>query len=94
VIRQTGTDVRRSAAAILREMIADKQLPFPITDFCKRWHPLLNRAGINKPGGTREENYHFHDVRTHFASELIRRNTNPLVVQNFFAHLDMSITNI
>ena len=44
--------------------------------------------------GTREENYHFHDLRTYFASELIRRNTNPLIVQNLFAHSDMSITNI
>jgi len=25
---------------------------------------------------------------------LIRKNTNPLVIQNLFAHSDMSITNI
>lgn len=86
--------INATAAAILRDMIADRQLPFPITDFRKRWHPLLIRAKINKPGGTREENYHFHDLRTYFASELIRRNTNPLIVQNLFAHSDMSITNI
>ena len=49
---------------------------------------------INKRGGTREENYHFHDLRSYFASELIRRNTNPLIVQNLFAHSDMSITSI
>lgn len=83
-----------TAAGVLREMIADGQLPFPLKDFRKRWHPLLIRAGINKLGGTREENYHFHDLRSYFASELIRRNTNPLVVQNLFAHSDMSITNI
>lgn len=99
VIRSKGRPPRlvpmnKTAASTLRAMIADGQLPFPLKDFRKRWHPLLIRAGINKPGGTREENYHFHDLRTYFASELIRRNTNPLVVQNLFAHSDMSITNI
>lgn len=99
VIRSKGrpprsVPINSTAASILREMIADKQLPFPIKDFRKRWHPLLIRANINKDGGTREENYHFHDLRSYFASELIRRNTNPLVVQNLFAHSDMSITNI
>lgn len=83
-----------TATSVLQDMIAERQLPFPIKDFRKRWHPLLIRAGINKPGGTREENFHFHDLRSYFASELIRRNTNPLVIQNLFAHSDMSITNI
>ncbi len=86
--------INTTAASVLRDLIADKQLPFPIVDFRKRWHPVLVRAKINKPEGTREENYHFHDLRTYFASELIRRNTNPLIVQNLFAHSDMSITNI
>lgn len=86
--------INATAASVLRDLIADKQLPFPIVDFRKRWHPVLVRAKINKPDGTREENYHFHDLRTYFASELIRRNTNPLIVQNLFAHSDMSITNI
>lgn len=99
VIRSKGRPPRlvpmnATAASILRDMIAERQLPFPIKDFRKRWHPLLIRAGINKVGGTREENYHFHDLRSYFASELIRRNTNPLVIQNLFAHSDMSITNI
>jgi len=99
VIRSKGRPPRlvpmnATAASVLRDMIADHQLPFPIKDFRKRWHPLLIRAGINKLGGTREENYHFHDLRSYFASELIRRNTNPLVVQNLFAHSDMSITTI
>lgn len=99
VIRSKGRPPRlvpmnKTAASVLRAMIADNQLPFPLKDFRKRWHPLLIRAGINEPGGTREENYHFHDLRSYFASELIRRNTNPLIVQNLFAHSDMSITNI
>ena len=99
VIRSKGrpprlVPINATAATVLRAMIADEQLPFPLKDFRKRWHPALIRAGINKPEGTREENYHFHDLRSYFASELIRRNTNPLVVQNLFAHSDMSITNI
>ncbi|MGE3384998.1 MAG: tyrosine-type recombinase/integrase [Pyrinomonadaceae bacterium] len=49
---------------------------------------------MNKKGGTGEENYHFHDLRSYFASELIKRNTNPLIVQNLFGHSDMSITTI
>lgn len=43
-------------------------------------------------GGTREENYHFHDLRSCFASERINRNTNPLIVQNMFDQSDMSTT--
>lgn len=99
VIRSKGrpprsVPINSTATEVLRDMIADKQLPFPVTDFRKRWHAVLVRAKINKEGGTREENYHFHDLRSYFASELIRRNTNPLIVQNLFAHSDMSITNI
>ena len=83
-----------TATKILKAMIEDEQLPFPLKDFRKRWHAALRNAGINKRGGTREENYHFHDLRSYFASELIRRNTNPLIVQNLFAHSDMSITTV
>ncbi len=83
-----------TATKVLRAMIEDKQLPFPVKDFRKRWHTALRNAGINKNGGTREENYHFHDLRSYFASELIRRNTNPLIVQNLFAHTDMSIATV
>lgn len=83
-----------SATTVLKDMIADGQLPFPVKDFRKRWYSALRNAGINKKDGTREENYHFHDLRSYFASELIKRNTNPLIVQNLFAHSDMSITTI
>lgn len=79
---------------VLQAMIEDSQLPFPVKDFRKRWYTALRNAGINKKGGTREENYHFHDLRSYFASELIKRNTNPLIVQNLFAHSDMSITTV
>ncbi|MFN0279387.1 MAG: tyrosine-type recombinase/integrase [Pyrinomonadaceae bacterium] len=83
-----------TATKVLRAMIEDKQLPFPVKDFRKRWYTALRNAGINEKNGTREENYHFHDLRSYFASELIRRNTNPLIVQNLFAHSDMSITTV
>ena len=83
-----------TATKVLKAMIEDQQLPFPLKDFRKRWHTALRNAGINKRGGTREENYHFHDLRSYFASELIRRYTNPLIVQNLFAHSDMSITTV
>ncbi len=86
--------INASAAAVLKDMIADGQLPFPVKDFRKRWYTALRNAGINKRGGMREENYHFHDLRSYFVSELIKRNTNPLIVQNLFAHSDMSITTI
>ncbi len=86
--------LNKTVASTLRAKIADGQLHFPLKDFRKRWHPLPIREGINKPGGTREENYHFHDLRTYSASDLIRRNTNPLAVQNLVAHSDMGITNI
>ncbi len=86
--------INATATKVLKAMIEDNQLPFPVKDFRKRWHTALRNAGINKRGGTREENYHFHDLRSYFASELIRRNTNPLIVQNLFAHSDMSITTV
>lgn len=65
-----------------------------IKDFGKRWRNMLIRAGINEKSGNREDNFHFHDLRTEFASELIKRNTNPKVVQQLFAHSDTSITDI
>lgn len=52
--------INATAAKILRTMIEDRQLPFPVKDFRKRWYTALRNAGINKKGGTREENYHFH----------------------------------
>lgn len=76
----------------LQQMIADGQLPFPLKDFRKRWHRALIAAGINKPGGSREDNYHFHDLRKEFASNLIRKNVNPEIVQQLFAHSAMNIT--
>lgn len=73
--------INASAAVVLKDMIADGQLPFPVKDFHTRCYSALRNAGINKKDRAREENYHFHDLRSHFASELIKRNTNPPNVQ-------------
>lgn len=67
-------------------MIKDSQIPFPLKDFRKRWHKALDAAGI--------EGFNFHDLRKEFASELIRNNVNPNVVQKLFAHSSLSITDI
>lgn len=67
---------------------------FIIKDFRKRWYRALLSAGINKEDGTREENYHFHDIRSWLSQRLLKRNTNSKIVQNLFAHSDQSITDI
>lgn len=82
------------ALTTLRDMITDGQLPFPLKDFRKRWSKALIAAGINEKDGKRGDNFTFHDLRKEFASELIRRNVNPNVVQKLFAHSDMAITNV
>lgn len=64
----------------------------PIHNFRTRWDKLLVRCGINKKGGTREENFHFHDLRTEFGSQLLRNNVNPEVIRRLYAHSTMQIT--
>lgn len=44
--------INASATAVLKAMIADDQLPFPVKDFRKRWYMALRNAGINKKDGT------------------------------------------
>jgi integrase len=75
-----------TAVATLREMYQSGNLPFPLKDFRKRWWRALRSANIS--------NFTFHDLRKEFASELIRKNVNPTIVQKLFAHSDMSITNV
>lgn len=75
-----------TAASTLQAMKSDGQLPFPLKDFRKRWQKALKAAGI--------EGFNFHDLRKEFASELIRNNVNPNVVQKLFAHSSLSITDI
>lgn len=64
----------------------------PITDFRTRWKKLLVRADINKADGTREQNFHFHDLRTELASTLLRNNVNPELIRQLYAHSSMQIT--
>lgn len=81
-----------TATVILRAMISDGQLPFPITDFRRRWNRITREAKINFAGGKRGENFTFHDLRKEFASELLRRNVNPELINQLFAHSTMQIT--
>lgn len=83
-----------TALTTLRAMNAAQQLPFPLKDFRRRWSRTLIAAGINRKEGKRGENFTFHDLRKEFASELIRNNVNPNIIQKLFAHSDMSITNV
>lgn len=85
--------INATAAAMLKEMIADGHLPFPVNDFRKRWHTALRDAGINKKGGTRKR------IITSTICELLRKRANQekhesVDIQNLFAHSDMSITTI
>jgi integrase len=64
----------------------------PIHDFRTRWEKLLIRAKINKKDGTREENFHFHDLRTELASTLVRNNVNPEIIRQLYDHSSMQIT--
>lgn len=84
------------AAEVLKYLCSkvEKGDLFLIKDFRKRWHKALIDAGINKEDGTREENYHFHDIRSWLSQRLLKRNTNSKVIQNLFAHSDESITDI
>src|SRR6185369_10101709 len=75
-----------TAINTLRLMLSKSILPFPLKDFRKRWRRALNDASI--------ANFRFHDLRKEFASELIRNNVNPNIVQQLFAHSDMKITNV
>jgi integrase/recombinase XerD len=75
-----------TAVTTLRLMREHGQLPFPLKDFRKRWFRALKAAKI--------EGYRFHDLRKEFASELIRKNVNPTIVQKLFAHSSLAITDI
>lgn len=75
-----------AACSTLISMRADGQLPFPLKDFRKRWWKALRNAKI--------DNFRFHDLRKEFASELIRKNVNPNIVQKLFAHSSLAITDV
>jgi integrase len=79
------------AMSTLRLMSNEGHLPFPL-DPRKRWRRALINAGINKKGGTREENYHFHDLRKEQATSLLRNGVNPEIIRQLFGHSAMKIT--
>ncbi len=67
---------------------------FPMKYFQKRWQRLLERAGINQKGGTRKDNFHFHDLRTHLGTSMILGGVSPRVVQKTFNHSNMTTSAI
>lgn len=83
-----------TALNMLRLMLAENQLPFPLRVFQKRWKKILVAAKINKEDGTREENYHFHDLRVWFGSELLKRGVNAYHIKELFNHSSMEISSI
>lgn len=66
----------------------------PVKDFKRRWSTALITAGINKKGAKRGENFTLHDLRHELASELIRQNVNPEIVQKLFGHSAMRISQV
>lgn len=78
----------------LQVMNDSGQLPFPLQDFRKRWFKAIHAAKIDTPDTPPSERFRFHDLRKEFASELIRQNVNPNIVQKLFAHSSLSITNV
>lgn len=86
--------MNQTVMATLRAMIADGQLPFSFNRFEKRWHQALLDADINKEGGTRDENFHFHDLRHVFGSELLKNGVNPYIIKELFGHSDMKTSAI
>lgn len=86
--------LNQTALMVLRGICAERRgRLFPFADFRRRWHGCLVRAKINKEDGTREENFHFHDLRDEFATSLVGNNANPKWIQDLFAHSDMGITD-
>jgi integrase len=65
-----------------------------VKDFGKRWRNMLIRAGINEKEGSRETNYHFHDLRSWLASDLVKRNVSKKHIQDLFAHSSEQITDV
>jgi len=57
---------------------------FPFSDFRKRWDNMCEKADL--------ADFNFHDLKHHFATELVRHGMSPQTVQMLFAHSDISIT--
>jgi len=88
--------LNRTAMAILRTM-ADEGQFFEVGRFEKRWMQILRNAGINKKkedGGSRDTNYHLHDLRVWFGSELLKQGVNPYHIKELFGHSSMDVSSI
>jgi integrase len=92
--RSVPITINATATRVLRAMIRGRKAAFPGKRLSQEMVYRTPQCRHQQERRNREQNYHFHDLRSYFASELIRRNTNPLIVQNLFAHSDMSITTV
>jgi integrase len=84
-------DIARNTLSL---MIQASQLPFPLRVFQKRWTRIMLLAGINTQGASREDNFHFHDLRHVFGTELLKRGANPYHIKDLFAHSSMEVSAI
>ena len=105
VIASKGREERllplNGTALALMKSLADKTSDYLLTyqgqkvkNFGKRWRKVLVDVGINKEDGTREENYHFHDLRTWFTQRLLDKNVHSKTIQGLFAHSSEAVTDI
>lgn len=88
--------INDDALPVLQKLVSTRTGDlFPIKRFEKRWQKILTAAGINSgEKGKRKENYHIHDLRTHFGTSMILKGIHPRVVQGVFDHSDMKTSSI
>lgn len=99
VVESKGKPARRvplngTAKRALEELTEQGLLPFPIKYVQKRWRKALIDAGINSEEGTRQTNFHFHDLRRVFGSAMMEIVENPYLVKELFNHSDMETSAI
>lgn len=92
------------AEAVLKRRIerfqTGKLFDYTPTKFQKHWMKALIAAGINRapvkgqPRPTREENFHFHDLRHVFGSDLVNNDVSLYHVKELFDHSDMETSAI
>jgi hypothetical protein len=73
-------------------MVEDNQLPYPVTDFQKKVAQSSDRRGDKQGEWNAKRELPLSRSAKSFAPGLIKRNTNPFVVQNLFARFDMRTT--
>ena len=92
-IASKGREARRvplnqTMVRVFEKLLADYPSGelFPVKDFRARWNRAMKRAKI--------DDFHFHDLKHAFGTELIRRGSSPDLVQMLFAHSDRKISEI